>query len=105
MNLKHTFFALSLGLAAAGGVVATASAEPMRHPRQHEVLARDIHQRHEIRAMLARGEISPRKAHRLLAADRRVVREDRAYMRAHGHLSRAEQHRLNRQENRIHRAM
>lgn len=105
MNFKTTLIALSLGLAAAGGVSATASAEPMRHPRQHEVLARDVHQRREIKAELARGEIGPRKAHRLLAADRHVVREDRAFMRTHGHLTKAEQHRLNRQENRVHRNM
>ena len=105
MTLKNILIALVLGATAAGGVASAASAEPLRHPRQHEVLARDVHQRREIRAELARGEISPRTAHRLLAADRRIVREDRAFMRAHGHLTRAEQHRLNRQENHIHRAM
>jgi hypothetical protein len=105
MNLKHTLIALSLGLAAAGGVSATASAEPMRHPRQHEVLARDVHQRREIKTELRRGEIGPMKAHRLLAADRRVTREDHVFMHRHGYLTKAEQHRLNRQENHIHRQM
>jgi hypothetical protein len=105
MTFKTTLIALTLGVAAAGAVSATAFAEPMRHPRSHEVLARDAHQRREIKAELAAGKIGPMKAHRLLAADRRIAREDRADLRAHGRLTKAQLHRMNRQEARIHRHM
>ncbi len=99
MNLKKTALILTLatvGLAGAG--VATADAQPMQ-PAKQEVLARVHAQKQQIRAEERAGKISPMKAHRLLAADRKVARE----VRAKGHLTRVEARRLNHQENRIHR--
>lgn len=104
MNLKRTALVLILGAASFGAMSATASAQPQQQPAQQaakqEVLARVHHQRQEIRLEQKRGEISPMKAHRLLAADRRIARRARMHG---GHLTRVEQRRLNRQENRIHR--
>jgi hypothetical protein len=99
MNLKRTALILTLAASALGASAAAASAQPLDHPRKAEVMARADHERREIRAEARRGEIGPAKAHRLLAADRTVMRETRH----HRHLSLAEQRRLNRQENRIHR--
>ncbi|MFI4964345.1 MAG: hypothetical protein ACHP9T_03165 [Caulobacterales bacterium] len=99
MNLKRTALVLILGAASFGAMSTAASAQPLQHPRKHEVLARVQHQRQDIRIAERRGQIGPMKAHRLLAADRRVARE----VRSRGYLTRVEQHRLNRQENRIHR--
>lgn len=99
MNVKRTALILTLAASALGGTAAIASAQPLEHPRKAEVLARAAHQRHEIKAELRRGEIGPAKAHRLLAANRQVVRE----VRRHRALSIAEQRRLNHQETRLHR--
>jgi hypothetical protein len=108
MTLKTTLIALALGVVAAGGVAGAASAQDgggtgskgvYAHPRKAEVMARVVHQKREIKAEMRRGEISPAKAHRMLAADRRVARE----VRHHRALTVAEQRRLNHQENRIHR--
>lgn len=99
MNFKRTALVLILGAASLGAMTATANAQPIRQPAKHEILARVHHQRQEIRTAERRGQISPMKAHRLLAADRRVARE----ARMQGHLTRVEAKRLNHQENRIHR--
>jgi len=99
MNLKRTALVLVLGAASLGAMSATANAQSL-HPAKQQVLARVHHQRQEIRRAERRGEISPMKAHRLLAADRQVAREVR---RRPGPLTRVEVRRLNRQENRIHR--
>ena len=99
MNFKRTALVLTLAASALGVSAAAASAQPLEHPRKAEVMARAIHEKREIKAEERRGEISPMKAHRLLAADRHVIRE----VKHHRHLSLAEQRRLNRQETRIHR--
>jgi hypothetical protein len=99
MNLKRTALVLILGAASLGAMTTTANAQPVRQPAKQEVLARVHHQRQEIRTAERRGQISPVKAHRLLAADRRVARE----ARMQGHLTRVEHHQLNRVESRIHR--
>jgi hypothetical protein len=99
MNLKRTALVLILGAASLGAMTATANAQPVRQPAKQEVLARVHHQRQEIRTAERRGQISPMKADRLLAADRRVAREARMQAR----LTRVEHHQLNRVENRIHR--
>jgi hypothetical protein len=99
MTFKRTVLALALAASALGASAAAASAQPLEHPRKAEVLARATHERREIKAELRRGEISPARAHRLLAADRRVVRE----VKHHRMLTVAEQRRLNHQETRIHR--
>ena len=83
-------------------VSASAQTFDQAHPRQAEVLARDAHQRHEIRAEARAGEISPAKAHRLLRHERRIAREEHRMARRNGgYITKAEQHRLNRQENRV----
>lgn len=99
MNVKRMALVLTLAASALGVSAAAASAQPLEHPRKAEVMARAVHQKHEIKAELRRGEISPMKAHRLLAADRHVIKA----VKHHRHLTVAEQRRLNRQETRIHR--
>ena len=99
MNFKRTALVLTLAASALGASAAAASAQPLDHPRKAEVMARAVHEKREIRAELRRGEISPMKAHRLMAADRRVI----SAVKHHRHLTVAEQRRLNRQETRIHR--
>jgi hypothetical protein len=99
MNVKRTALILTLAASALGASAAAASAQPLDHPRKAEVMARAAHQRAEIKAELRNGQIGPAKAHRLLAANRQVVRETRH----HRHLTVAEQRRLNRMETRIHR--
>jgi hypothetical protein len=99
MNLKRTALVLILGAASFGAMTATANAQPIRHPAKQEVLARVHHQRQVIRTAERRGQITPMKAHRLLAADRHIARE----ARMHGRLTRVDQRRLNREENRIQR--
>lgn len=105
MNLKRTFIAVALGAMAAGATVTAASAHtyvPARHPRQAEVLDRAAAQRAMIRHEERTGRISPMKAHRLLAANRRVAMENRRMSRRNGgYISPREQHRLNNQETRI----
>ena len=100
MNLKRTALVLTLGVFGLGAMAATADAQPIRQPAKQEVLARVHHQRHEIRVAERTGKISPMKAHRLLAADRRIARDARMHG---GHLTRVQTRRLNHQENRIHR--
>ena len=98
MNFKKTALVLTLAAVGFAGAAATAQAQPAQ-PAKQEVLARVQTQKAEIRAEERAGKISPRKAHRLLAADRRIAR----HVRARGHLTPAAVHRLNHQENRIHR--
>ena len=101
MNIKRTALILTLAASALGASAAAASAHPLEHPRKAEVLARAARQRAEIKAEARRGEIGPMKAHRLLAANRHVIRA----VKLHRHLTLAEQRRLNRQETRIHRRL
>ncbi len=99
MNLKKTALILTLATVGFAGAAATADAQPLRQPAKQEVLARVHAQKTQIKAAERAGKISPQKAHRLLAADRRIARD----VRAKGHLTPAAVHRLNHQENRIHR--
>jgi hypothetical protein len=107
MTLKTTLIALSLGLAAAGGLSATASAETRwenHHPRQDQVLDRVHRQRQEIRVERREGEISRAKAHRLMTAENRLAREDRRDARINGgYITKGQQRHMDRQENRLHR--
>jgi hypothetical protein len=108
MTFKRNLLVAALGVAAIAAA-GSASAETRwehNHPRQDQVLDRDAHQRHEIRAEARAGEISPAKAHRLLRHERQIAREDhRMAHRNGGYITKAEQHRLNRQENRVARHM
>jgi len=101
MNLKKTALILTLATVGFAGAAATADAQgaQLAHPANREVLARVQTQKAQIRADERAGKISPMKAHRLLAADRRIAR----HVRAREHLTRVEARRLNHQENRIHR--
>ena len=101
MNFKKTALILTLGIVGFAGAAASADAQPVApmQPAKQEVLARVHTQKAEIRAEERAGKISPMKAHRLLAADRRIAR----HVRAKAHLTRVETRRLNHQENRIHR--
>ena len=104
MNLKRTALAAAFGALAFGATVTAASAQPLTpgHPRQAEVLDRAAHQRAVIRHEERTGRISPAKAHRLLAANRRIaIKEHRMARRNGGYLTAAQQHRLNRQENHL----
>lgn len=103
MNLKKTALILTLATVGFAGLAATADAQPMApaQPAKQEVLARVHAQKAQIKAEERAGKISPMKAHRLLAADRRIAR----HVRAKDHLTRVEARRLNHQENRIHRAI
>ena len=104
MSFKRNLLVATLGLAAIAAA-GSASAETRwehNHPRQDQVLDRDAHQRHVIRAEARAGEISPAKAHRM----RRhavILAGDLPLMAARngGYITKAEQHRINRQENRV----
>jgi hypothetical protein len=98
MNFKKTALILTLATVGFAGAAATADAQPF-HPAKQEVIARVHTQKAQIKAEERAGRISPMKAHRLLAADRRVAR----HVRARGHLTPAAVRHLNHQENRIHR--
>jgi hypothetical protein len=101
MTFKKTLFAVAFGALACAGAVSAASAQPY-HPRQTEVLDRAAQQRAMIRHEAATGRMAPAKAHRLLAANRHVVRQEHRLARANGgHLTVAQQRRLNHQENRV----
>ena len=97
------FTAIMLGV---GAAATTASADSFNqdHPRRAETLHRAEHERDRIRDARRQGEISGPRAHRLMAADRHIVRQEQRMARHHGGaISRAEQHRLNREENRLDR--
>lgn len=105
MGLARTLSLSLLSLVAGGLIAGTASAETpwqAQHPRQEQVLQRDAHQRHVIRAERRQGELTRGQARHLLAADRRVARQDHALSRAHGGaISHRQQRTLNREENRV----
>ena len=102
MNFQRTALAALLGALATGATFSAAAAQPMAHPRQAEVLNRAADQRAMIRHEERTGRISSAKAHRLLAANHRiVVKEHRMARRNGGYLTTAQQHRLNRQESRV----
>ncbi|QUD89121.1 hypothetical protein [Phenylobacterium montanum] len=107
MNMQKKMVLVAMGLAMACGAATGASAETRwdrDHPRQHQVLTRVAHQEHRITRERREGEIGARKAHRLRAADVRILRQERRDARMHGgHITRAEQHHLNRAENRVSR--
>lgn len=104
MTFKRNLLVAVLGLAAltAAGAASAETRWEHQHPRQDQVLDRDAHLRHEVRAERRAGEISPAKAHRLLRREHQIAREDhRMAHRNGGYITRAEQHRLNHQENRL----
>jgi len=79
---------------------AMASTWAHRHPRQHEVLAREHHQVHRINRERREGELTRGQADAMLSTDRSIARQDGADARAHGgHITRHEQNQINREEN------
>ena len=71
-----------------------------KHPRQHQVLAREHHQIKRVNTERREGELTRGQARAMRAGDRSIARQDHADARAHGgHITRQEQHQLNRQEN------
>jgi hypothetical protein len=94
------FAAVMLG---AGATAASAETRfEQNHPRRAEVVERAHHQIHRIRHERREGEISARRAHRLIHADHRIIREQHRMARQHGgHITRSEAHALNQQENRV----
>ena len=86
---------------ALGGAASAQTTFDQNHPARAEVNGRLVRQNMRIDRARADGEISPRKAHRLHMAERRIRRQERRFASNHeGRISRAEQHRLNREENR-----
>ena len=97
-----TFSKLFLGFVSVASLAtfaAPASAEGTwghRHPRQHEVLAREHYQLRRINAERREGEITGRQARALHDGDRAIAMQDHADARArHGSISRREQRQLN----------
>ena len=107
MNVKRNTLLVAMGLIMACGAATGASAETrwaQNHPRQHEVLARTVHQDRRIAAERRDGEISARRAHRLRAADVRIMRQDHRDARINGgYITKGQQHHLNREENHVSR--
>jgi hypothetical protein len=94
-----------LAAASLAGVAAAASAAPVTgafgpdHPRQAQVLTRAANERIRIREERREGVLSRGQAHRLLVADKRIVRQEHRMARANGgRITRGEQQRLNREE-------
>ncbi len=88
-----------MSVASLAAVSAPASAEGTwghRHPRQHEVLAREHHQMRRINAERRQGEITGGQARALRHRDRAIAMQDRADAHARGgSISRHEQRQLN----------
>ncbi len=86
-------------VAALAALAAPASAAGIwdhRHPRQHEVLAREHHQLRRIDAERRHGEISGGEARAERHEDRAIAMQDHADARAHhGAISRREHRQLN----------
>jgi hypothetical protein len=107
MGLARTLSLTVLSLVA-GGMIATAAAADTpwqaRHPRQEQVLTRDAHQRVAIRQERREGDLTRAQAKHLLAADRRIVRQDHVVARANGgFITKHEQRVMNHEEVKVDR--
>lgn len=105
MGLARTL-SLSLLPLLAGGMIATTAAADTpwqaHHPRQEQVLNRDAHQRARIHEERREGDLSRAQANRLLAADRRIARQDHRLAHANGgFITKGEQRSINHEENRV----
>ena len=105
MGLARTLSLSVLSLVAGGMIAGAAAAETpwqAHHPRQAEVLSRDADERAAVHAERREGDLTHRQARHLLAADRRIARQDHLLARANGgHITRHEQHFLNHEESRV----
>ena len=100
--VKSKLFVVAASLAALVSVGSPAMAKTwaQKHPRQHEVLAREHHQIRRINQERREGELTRGQARALRAGDRAIAREDHADARANGgYITRAEQRQINQQEN------
>jgi len=92
-----------MSVASLAAVAAPASAEGTwghRHPRQHEVLARDHHQLRRIAVERREGEITGGEARALRHRDRAIAMQDHRDARVnHGYISQREHRHLNRELN------
>ena len=106
MSKSKVFVALA-GLGMVFAVTNPALANPPaagtwahRHPRQHEVLAREHRQMHSINHERRESEVTRGQARAMRSTDRSIARQDHADARAHGgRITRREQHQINREEN------
>jgi hypothetical protein len=105
MGLARTL-SLSLLSLVAGGMIATAAAADTpwqaHHPRQEQVLNRDAHQRAVIREERREGDLTGAQAKHLLAADRRIARQDHVVARTNGgFITKREQRVMNHEEAKV----
>ena len=101
MKSSRLFVALAgLATLAVGTTPAMAGTWAKKHPRQHEVLAREHHQIHRINKERREGEITGGQARALRASDRAIARQDHADARANGgYITKKQQRQLNHEEN------
>jgi hypothetical protein len=79
---------------------AMAATWSQKHPRQHEVLAREHNQIRRINQERREGELTRGQARALRAGDRAIASQDHADARANGgYITRKQQAQLNREEN------
>jgi hypothetical protein len=105
-KIKTLFAAAGLAVALAGAATGASAATPwqIHHPARVEVNARLERQNLRIRQERRLGEFNAMQAHRLHAADQRILARERWFAVHHrGHLTRLEQARLNQRENRVSR--
>jgi hypothetical protein len=96
-----------LFIAAAASLVAIGSVSPAmaatwahKHPRQHQVLAREHRQIRRINHERREGELTGGQARAMRHTDRAIARQDHADARANGgYITHREQHQMNREEN------
>lgn len=105
MGLARILSSSLIALVAGGMIAGAAAAETpwqAHHPRQAEVLGRDAHERAAIHAERREGDLTRGQARHLLAADRRIARQDHRLARANGgRITRHEKRFLNHEENRL----
>jgi Skp family chaperone for outer membrane proteins len=88
--------AIPVAAVAADGTFAAA------HPRRDQVNDRLAHQNKRIKTEVAEGDLTPARARRLRAHDRKIRREERLMASQNGgKISKLEQHTLNQQENAV----
>ena len=96
-----------IAIACAGAATLIVAANPamaatwaQKHPRQHQVLAREHNQIRRINAERREGEITAGQARALRAGDRAIARQDHADARANGgYITKGQQRQLNAEEN------
>ena len=83
-----------------GASPAMASTWAQRHPRQHEVMAREHRQIRRINHERREGHLTGYQARAMRARDRRIAHQDRAAARANGgYITPHQQNQINREEN------